>query len=74
MFYLASGIYLVGAVIYGICASGERQKWADDEDQTVAPSMDTTDKLDTSYSGLYGYGTNGLSLEEIKLPRPKLHI
>ncbi|KAL3886715.1 hypothetical protein ACJMK2_026693 [Sinanodonta woodiana] len=29
VFFLAAGIYLVGAVIYGIFASGSRQKWAE---------------------------------------------
>ncbi|PSN50732.1 Vesicular glutamate transporter 2 [Blattella germanica] len=29
VFYIAGGVYLVGAVFYGLFASGERQKWAD---------------------------------------------
>ncbi|GLG97099.1 Putative inorganic phosphate cotransporter [Gryllus bimaculatus] len=29
VFYIAGGIYLAGAVFYGLFASGERQKWAD---------------------------------------------
>jgi ACS family sodium-dependent inorganic phosphate cotransporter len=29
VFYLAAGIYAVGALTYGLLASGERQKWAD---------------------------------------------
>ncbi|XP_022913696.2 sialin isoform X1 [Onthophagus taurus] len=28
VFYITSGIYLFGCVIYGLCASGERQHWA----------------------------------------------
>jgi ACS family sodium-dependent inorganic phosphate cotransporter len=31
VFYIGSAIYLVGAVVYGLCASGEVQKWAIDE-------------------------------------------
>ncbi|XP_076245083.1 major facilitator superfamily transporter 9 isoform X1 [Calliopsis andreniformis] len=31
VFIIASAIYLVGAVIYGLYASGEKQSWADDE-------------------------------------------
>ncbi|KAL4228698.1 hypothetical protein ACF0H5_011741 [Mactra antiquata] len=29
VFYIASGVYVFGAIIYGIFASGNRQKWAD---------------------------------------------
>ena len=29
IFYVAAGVYLFGAVIYGIFASGNRQKWAE---------------------------------------------
>ncbi|XP_068081205.1 vesicular glutamate transporter 1 [Anabrus simplex] len=29
VFYIASGIYLVGAIFYGLFASGKRQKWAE---------------------------------------------
>ncbi|CAH1796872.1 unnamed protein product [Owenia fusiformis] len=29
VFYIASGIYIVGAIVFGIFASGERQHWAD---------------------------------------------
>ena len=28
VFYIASGVYLLGAVVYGLCASGEVQSWA----------------------------------------------
>jgi ACS family sodium-dependent inorganic phosphate cotransporter len=28
VFYIASGVYLLGAVVYGLCASGELQSWA----------------------------------------------
>lgn len=31
IFIIASGIYLIGAVIYGLYASGEIQSWADNE-------------------------------------------
>jgi ACS family sodium-dependent inorganic phosphate cotransporter len=34
VFYIASGIYFVGAVVYGLCASGEVQSWAVEEDRT----------------------------------------
>jgi hypothetical protein len=33
VFYIASAIYLVGAVVYGLCASGEVQKWAIEENR-----------------------------------------
>ncbi|XP_021917270.1 vesicular glutamate transporter 2-like isoform X2 [Zootermopsis nevadensis] len=29
VFYIAGGVYLAGALFYGLFASGERQKWAD---------------------------------------------
>lgn len=29
VFYIAAGVYLFGAVIYGLFASGNRQKWAE---------------------------------------------
>jgi hypothetical protein len=29
VFYIAAGIYLAGAILYGIFASGKRQKWAE---------------------------------------------
>jgi ACS family sodium-dependent inorganic phosphate cotransporter len=32
VFYIASGLYLLGAVVYGLCASGELQSWAVQED------------------------------------------
>jgi ACS family sodium-dependent inorganic phosphate cotransporter len=35
VFYIASVIYLVGAVIYGVFASGERQSWAEDRLQNA---------------------------------------
>lgn len=28
VFYIASSIYLIGAITYGLCASGELQPWA----------------------------------------------
>lgn len=31
VFFISSGIYLVGAIIYGLFCSGERQPWAIDE-------------------------------------------
>lgn len=34
VFYMASAIYLVGAVVYGLCASGDVQKWAVEKDTT----------------------------------------
>lgn len=33
VFYISSAIYLVGAIIYGVFASGERQSWAKDKPQ-----------------------------------------
>jgi hypothetical protein len=33
VFYIASGIYLVGTVVYGLCASGEVQSWAVEENR-----------------------------------------
>jgi ACS family sodium-dependent inorganic phosphate cotransporter len=35
VFYIASAIYLVGAVIYGLFASGEQQIWAKDKLQNA---------------------------------------
>jgi len=35
VFYIASAIYLVGAIVYGIFASGERQSWAKDTPQST---------------------------------------
>lgn len=35
VFYIAGGIYLVGAVFYGIFASAERQPWAIDETEEI---------------------------------------
>lgn len=29
IFYIAAIIYLLGGMIYALCASGERQKWAE---------------------------------------------
>jgi ACS family sodium-dependent inorganic phosphate cotransporter len=37
VFYIASAIYLVGAIIYGVFASGERQSWAKDQPQNAKP-------------------------------------
>jgi len=34
VFYIASTIYLVGAIFYGLFASGERQPWAIDKEHT----------------------------------------
>lgn len=35
VFYITSAIYLVGAIIYGMFASGERQSWAMDKQQNA---------------------------------------
>lgn len=35
VFYIAGGIYLAGAIFYGLFASGERQKWADIPDTYI---------------------------------------
>jgi ACS family sodium-dependent inorganic phosphate cotransporter len=35
VFYIASAIYLVGAIIYGVFASGEQQSWAEDKPQNT---------------------------------------
>lgn len=29
VFYIASSVYLAGAITYGLCASGEVQPWAE---------------------------------------------
>ncbi|XP_059471952.1 sialin-like [Neocloeon triangulifer] len=68
VFYIASGIYLVGAVIYAICASGERQPWAIDEEPIPAVEKSKSKEHDR-YSGLYDFN----AMEQLKLPRPKLH-
>lgn len=41
VFYIASTIYLLGALFYGLFASGERQPWAMDE--TPTPPTPITD-------------------------------
>lgn len=35
MFYIAGGIYLVGAIFYGIFASAVRQPWAIDKTEDL---------------------------------------
>ncbi|CAB3387735.1 Hypothetical predicted protein [Cloeon dipterum] len=65
VFYIASAIYLFGAVIYAICASGERQPWAIlDEPSPAEVKKNEHDR----YNGLYDFN----STEQLKLPRPKL--
>lgn len=39
VFYIASTIYLLGALFYGLFASGERQPWAMD-DQIPTPQRE----------------------------------
>ncbi|XP_046664263.1 vesicular glutamate transporter 2-like isoform X2 [Homalodisca vitripennis] len=46
VFYVASTIYLLGALFYGIFASGERQPWAIEES---APQTTTFQKPDHAY-------------------------
>jgi ACS family sodium-dependent inorganic phosphate cotransporter len=49
VFYIASGVYLLGAVVYGLCASGEVQSWAvqqaandkEEENSYVNKAMET---------------------------------
>jgi ACS family sodium-dependent inorganic phosphate cotransporter len=51
VFYIASAIYLVGAVIYGVFASGERQSWAKDTPQrarTVKGESNSAIELDSA--------------------------
>ena len=45
VFFITSAIYLVGAVVYGIFASGERQSWAIEEQ-----SVEGTEKSEQCYS------------------------
>lgn len=40
VFYIASGVYLAGALFYGLFASGERQKWAEIPDSYALCSDD----------------------------------
>lgn len=42
MFLIAGSVYLIGAVIYGLFASGERQSWA------VEPKKESVENV-TSY-------------------------
>ncbi|GLH15797.1 Vesicular glutamate transporter 3, partial [Gryllus bimaculatus] len=37
VFYISSGIYLVGVVVYGLFASGELQSWAEPQPQPQSP-------------------------------------
>ncbi|XP_043263381.1 vesicular glutamate transporter 2-like [Colletes gigas] len=34
VFIIAGAVYLLGALIYGLYASGEKQSWADDDQKT----------------------------------------
>ncbi|KAG7199642.1 hypothetical protein KM043_014236 [Ampulex compressa] len=43
VFIIAGSVYLVGAVIYGLCASGEQQSWADDVGQKGRKSKTSYD-------------------------------
>ncbi|XP_012273084.1 vesicular glutamate transporter 2 [Orussus abietinus] len=45
VFIIAGSIYLVGAVIYGVFASGERQPWADES----TTASDASGKVPTTY-------------------------
>lgn len=68
VFFIASAIYLLGAVIYAFCASGERQPWAIEE-EIQNSSMQKSKEGEDRYSGLYDFN----HMEQLKLPRPKLH-
>jgi len=68
VFYIASAIYLLGAIIYAFCASGERQPWAIEE-EIQNSSMQKGKDGEDRYSGLYDFN----HMEQLKLPRPKLH-
>lgn len=51
VFYIASAIYLVGAIIYGVFASGERQSWAKDTPQnarTIRGESNSAFELDSA--------------------------
>ncbi|XP_070534945.1 vesicular glutamate transporter 1-like [Ptychodera flava] len=37
VFYIAAGIYLFGAIVYGLLSSGELQPWAETSDYLVCP-------------------------------------
>jgi len=62
VFLVVAGVYLAGAVAYGLMASGERQPWsriegeelmADEETRTIA--SDVTSRAEDSVNN--GYGT-----------------
>jgi hypothetical protein len=71
VFYLAGTIYLVGAVIYALFASGERQSWAPAAEETATTGAQPPEP--PNYNSLYGFSSGPIALEEIKLPRPKLN-
>lgn len=42
MFVISGLIYLIGAIIYGIFASGEKQPWADDTKKEKLSAYENT--------------------------------
>lgn len=40
VFIIAGAVYLIGAVIYGLYASGEKQSWAEKSDEESKRSYD----------------------------------
>lgn len=46
VFYITSGVYLVGALAYGIFASGEKQPWAEPKENGVDDEKTKDEGLD----------------------------
>ena len=46
MFYVVAAIYCIGAIFYGIFASGKLQHWAQMKETEVSESASTASELD----------------------------
>ena len=57
MFLITAAVYAMGALLYGLLASGEKQEWADGGN-TLLDVEKEKDELYTNGEKDYGYGTN----------------
>ena len=57
MFLITAAVYAMGALLYGLLASGEKQDWADGGG-TLLDVEKEKDELYTNGEKDYGYGTN----------------
>jgi len=56
VFLITAGVYAMGALLYGILASGDKQDWADGESQLLDVEKEKSEFYPNTEKDLNGYG------------------